>query len=133
MAQASSYRDLATILQGTAYADCIANDPNQSQRALTALFFRSAQVVAGWLPSKSFEVVSWYLRRFEVENIKTIIRQLHHARSKVDAEAVLLPITSPGLPWPLLMESGSMAVLIDRLSHTVYGRPLANAWQRYEQ
>ena len=130
---APGYGDLAPILQGTAYADCIKSEPEQSLRALTASLAQSARVVARWLPEGASDAVTWYLRRFEVENLKAIIRMLHHGFSKEHAEALLWPIESPELFWPQLLEAGSMAALVDRLSHTPYGRPLANAWERYQQ
>jgi V/A-type H+-transporting ATPase subunit C len=52
---------------------------------------------------------------------------------KEDAEAVLLPLDSPELPWSVLMDAGSVSVLVERLSRTPYGRPLSNAWERYQQ
>lgn len=86
-----------------------------------------------FLPPRSREVVAWYNRRFEVENLKTVLRTVHYRLDPSRARASLIPLQSPRSRWEDLAEAGSIAAVIDEIRDSPYARPLENAMERYQQ
>lgn len=106
--------------------------------------FRSAAILLGevadagralvrFLPRGSGELVGWYNRRFEVENLKTVLRAVHYRLDPSRARASLIPLRATRWRWELLMEAGSIGAVIDQIRESPYARPLENAMERYEQ
>ena len=72
--------------------------------------------------------MAWYWRRFEVHNLKTILRGVHRQQPPDRIKAALIPLGEASrLPWDALAESGSVSAVVEHLSPTPYGRPLSNA------
>jgi len=71
-------------------------------------------------------------RRFELDNLKTILRRLAGGRAAW-AEELLIPLRDSVLPIPQLQEAGDLQTAADLLSDTIYGPPLASALERYER
>lgn len=129
----ASYEELVSRLRETAYAECLDHDLVTVEQSLRLRLARAARTMAQFLPGKARQVVRWYSRRFEVENLKTLIRALHYGLEKERALSILLPVASPGLPWKALLGSGSVPALVEQLAPTPYGRCLAHALPRYTQ
>ena len=71
-------------------------------------------------------------RRFELDNLKTLLRRLAGGRASW-AEELLIPLRRSVLPILQLREAGDLRIAADLLSETVYGPPLVSALERYEQ
>jgi vacuolar-type H+-ATPase subunit C/Vma6 len=70
-------------------------------------------------------------RRFELDNLKAILRHLAEERA-VPIEEVIIPLARSDLPLARLSEAADLRTAADVLSDTVYGPPLADALPRYE-
>ena len=92
----------------------------------------TAQSLCRYLPHTSQELTAWYNRRFEIENLKAVLRAVHYRLNPKLAAASLVPLAS-GRRWQALMEAGSIGPVIDQLRDTPYARPLKNAMERYSQ
>ncbi len=79
-------------------------------------------------------LLDWHWRRFEVDNLKTVLRAVHHRASAEALEATLIPL-GPGsrLPWRALGESSSVPALVERLQGTFYGPVLEQALDTYRR
>ncbi len=120
-------------LQYSTYAKELNGDPKGLERAFSGRLAREAHSLAYFLQGNAREVVVWYARRFEVANLKTVLRALNYQLSKERALAVLLPLEFSTLPWEVLLEASSIVALIERLRPTAYARPLEGALERYQQ
>jgi V/A-type H+-transporting ATPase subunit C len=70
-------------------------------------------------------------RRFELDNLKTILRRLAGGRTSWD-EALIILLRDSVLPISQLQQAGDLRTAADLLSDTIYGAPLASALGRYE-
>lgn len=93
----------------------------------------AAGALARFLPRGSRDVVAWYNRRFEIENLKTVLRAVHYRLDPSRARASLIPFPSPRWRWDALVEAGSIPAVIDQIRDSPYARPLENAMERYRQ
>jgi V/A-type H+-transporting ATPase subunit C len=71
------------------------------------------------------------LRRFELDNLKAILRQRAGGRTAA-ADAVIVPLRDTVLPIERLQQADSLRAIAELLSNTIYGPPLADALPRYE-
>jgi V/A-type H+/Na+-transporting ATPase subunit C len=78
-------------------------------------------------------VVAWYNRRFEIENLKAVLRAIHYQVDAKRARAALIPIEDSRTRWEQLFEAASIGAVIERLHGSPYARPLENAMERYQQ
>lgn len=101
--------------------------------ALQSRVAASTEALARFLPRGSRQVVSWYNRRFEVENLKAVLRALHYRVDATRARAALIPLAGSRVRWDDLLDAGSISALIERLRGSPYARPLENASERYQQ
>lgn len=93
----------------------------------------SASALVRYLPSASRELLRWYNRRFEVENLKGVLRAVHYRLDPARAAASLVPLGAGSMRWERLMEAGSIDAVIDQLRGSPFARPLENAMERYQQ
>jgi V/A-type H+-transporting ATPase subunit C len=93
----------------------------------------SGRALVRFLPRGAGELVAWYNRRFEIENLKTVLRAVHYGLDPSRARASLIPLRATGWRWDLLLECGSIAAVIDQIRESPYARPLENAIERYAQ
>jgi V/A-type H+-transporting ATPase subunit C len=134
LVDADSYQDLAELLRNSPYGENLAAaDPSVVERNLRAHQAAAARALTTSLQGRSREVLAWYSRRFEIENLKAVIRAIHFDLDRDRTAVILLELPAPTLPWRTLVEMGSVSSLVDRLSPTTYGRPLAQARDRYQQ
>jgi V/A-type H+/Na+-transporting ATPase subunit C len=101
--------------------------------ALQGRIAASTQALVRFLPGSSRKVVAWYNRRFEIENLKAVLRAVHYQVDVGRARAALIPIEGGGVRWEGLLDAGLVGAVIERLRGTPYGRPLENAMERYQQ
>jgi V/A-type H+-transporting ATPase subunit C len=70
-------------------------------------------------------------RRFELDNLKAILRHLAEERP-VPVKDLIVPLRNSELPLDQLSQASSLQAAASLLSETVYGPPLADALPRYE-
>lgn len=128
--QAERLGDVLALLQHTAYAPLLTDkEPTPLLWARQADETRS---LLRMLSGRARRLVAWYSRRFELDNLKTVLRALHYGLPQ-EARALLLPLPTPTLDWAALLAAGSVAALLARLRGTPYVQPLQLAFDRYQQ
>ena len=80
------------------------------------------------------ELLDWYWRRFEIENLKTILRGVQYGVPPEQFQASLIPLgAASSLPWTTLAAAESVFAVVERLGASVYGAFLARALDRYRR
>jgi V/A-type H+-transporting ATPase subunit C len=131
--EASSLTEIGQSLGGTAMAPAVDRDGRISLQILRGEIAAAGRALVRFLPRKSRELVAWYIQRFEIENLKTVLRALHYQVDRRCALAVLIPLRSTRRRWEALLEAGSVDTVVDQLRESPYGRPLQNAMERYQK
>jgi len=116
------------------------NTPAELNQSLgrTAVDLRGEVADAGrtlvrFLPRGAGELVAWYNQRFEIENLKTVLRAVHYGLDPSRARASLIPLRGTRWHWELLAEAGSISGVIDQIRESPFARPLEHAMERYQQ
>lgn len=87
-----------------------------------------------YLQGKASELLEWYWRRFELNNLKTVLRAVEGGVAAGRAESMLIPLGSYArLDWSALLEADSVPDLVDALSGTFYGDTMKPALSYYQQ
>lgn len=82
----------------------------------------------------SRELLDWYWRRFEVDNLKTVLRAAYHNTPGESFRDALIPLeASSTLPWDALIAADSVSAVVNQVRHTAYGPALDNALERYRR
>ncbi len=117
-----------------------ANSPAELNQFLgrTAVDLRGEVADAGrtlvrFLPRGACELVAWYNQRFEIENLKTVLRAVHYGLDPSRARASLIPLRGTRWHWEGLLETGSISGVIDQIRESPFARPLEHAMERYQQ
>ncbi len=106
---------------------------HQSAVTLLGEVADAGRALVRFLPPGAADLVGWYNRRFEMENLKTVLRAIHYGLDPSRARASLIPLRATSVRWDLLLEAGSIAAVIDQIRESSYARPLENAMERYQQ
>lgn len=106
---------------------------HQSAVTLLGEVADAGRALVRFLPPSAADLVGWYNRRFEMENLKTVLRAIHYGLDPSRARASLIPIRATSVRWDLLIEAGSIAAAIDQIRESPYARPLDHAMERYQQ
>ena len=93
----------------------------------------AGSALARFLPHAAGELVAWYNRRFEIENLKTVLRAVHYGTDRSRALASLIPLRATRWRWEALVEAGSLSSVIDQIHGSPFARPLEHAMERYQQ
>lgn len=112
-------------------ASLSASDIGAFERDLRRRVDRETRSLASRLPARAADLVAWTASRVEVQDLKLLIRALHHGRSLAEAHAGLIRQPSDD---PLVVDlrgARTLAGLLAAAERTAYGRALANAWERY--
>lgn len=131
--EATSSGELATAFEATPYASDVVGDEVGIEQALISRVAQGGHALLRSLQGRPRDLVAWYLRRFDLDNLKTVLRTIHHHQDRERARALLLRFEGSTLDWEALLDAGSIAVLIDRLRATPYARPLELALERYQE
>ncbi|MDZ7799699.1 MAG: V-type ATPase subunit [Trueperaceae bacterium] len=101
------------------------------ERTLRRHVYRDTRSLADALPRRGRELLRWYASRFEVQDLKLLIRALHHRRSIDEA---LAGTTRQADDDPIVAELAAVRSL-DALRGVMAGRPygkaLDDAWDRF--
>lgn len=130
---AHSLTEIGQSLGHTAVAPAVARDGRINTQTLRGEIAAAGRALVRFLPRSSGEVVAWYNQRFEIENLKTVLRAVHYRADRRRALAVLIPLRPARWRWEELLEAGSVDAFIDQVRKSPYGRPLENAMERYQK
>jgi V/A-type H+-transporting ATPase subunit C len=114
-------------------APAVARDGRISLQILKGENAAAGGALVRFLPRASRELVAWYNQRFEIENLKTVLRAVHYQVDRRRALAALIPLRSTRWRWEALLEAGSVDAVIDQVRESPYSRPLENAIERYQK
>lgn len=142
---ASDLGELVGLLGGTtAYGELLesivgeeAPEPEQVERLLWAALSRAFRVPLTFMQGTPRDLMEWLWRRFELQNLKTIIRTVAVHLPPQEIRAALIPLGSASnLPWDALTTTSSVSEVVERLHATFYGsryaRALEQALDRYK-
>jgi V/A-type H+-transporting ATPase subunit C len=90
--------------------------------------------ILGWAEGRLYDLVARYLRKFDAWNVKTVIRGIYSDvdRDTVEADLIRAGEFSDRLVDSLL-DAGSIEEVVAALDGTIYGGPLAEAFDDYEE
>jgi V/A-type H+-transporting ATPase subunit C len=129
----------ATLLEQTDY---VAENTSQAaelnlaaiERQLRSRLARLSLVPARLISGKAHDLLIWHWRRFELDNLKTVLRMVHYQAPGATIEPAMLDLIAPaGSQWKMLAESGSIAALADHLPDGPNKRVLLQALPRYQR
>ncbi len=119
----------AQILLGEAKPDVV-----RAERDLKSHYAVAARRPLNLLYNRQLELLDWFWRRFELDNVKTLLRAVHHGSPPSQAYDALIALNaSPSLPWDELVASPSIPALIERLAGFWYERTLRDALPQYHR
>jgi V/A-type H+/Na+-transporting ATPase subunit C len=125
--------DIVGLLRTTWAAPAVADDGRILPRKLRGDVASAAETLGRFLPLRAKRLLAWHNRRFEIENLKVVLRAIHNQVDRRRAAGLLIPLRASRGRWEALLDSGSVGVVVDRLRDSVYARPLEHALERYEQ
>jgi V/A-type H+-transporting ATPase subunit C len=114
-------------------APAVAGDGRIQLQVLRGELATAGGALVRFLPRTSGELLAWYNRRFEIENLKTVLRVVHYQLDRSRALAALIPLRSGHRRLERLAEAGSIRAVIEQIRDSPYARPLENAMERYQQ
>lgn len=137
---ATDLSDLVYWLDGTAYRDVLAQhteealDLQRIERALWQYLVQTYRTPLLFLHGSPGALVDWLWRRFEIDNLKTVLRTVERDVPSARIRASLIPLgPASDLPWNNLADARSVSAAVDRLGGTWYGRVLDEALERYRR
>ena len=132
---------LQSLLLTTWYADTLTvtallerGEAADLERALRQHLVQATRTPLGLMRGAAYEALDWYWRRFEVDNLKTVLRAVHYQAPPGVLARSLIPLgRASTLPWPAIIAADSVLAVVDRLRGTLYGRSLAQALPQYRR
>ncbi len=119
----------ALVLFGEAKPDVV-----RAERDLTSHYAVAARRPLNLLHNRQLELLDWFWRRFELDNVKTLLRAVHHGSPPSQAHGALIALDElSSLPWDELAVSPSIPALVDRLAGFSYERTLRDALPQYRR
>jgi V/A-type H+-transporting ATPase subunit C len=90
--------------------------------------------ILGWADGRLYDLIARYLRKFDVWNVKTLIRGLYADIPREEVEDDLIRAGEFDEQFlNRLLESATIEELVDRLDRTMFGDPLEDALDDYEE
>ncbi len=141
---AADLSDFVQQLSETPYQDAVEHvrreregetiDVAVLERALRGHLARASLRPLTFVSGKPKDLLLWRWRRFELENLKTVLRAVERDVTPQQARSTLVPLgTASELPWDDLLESESVPQAVERLSDSFYGEALQPAMDRYRE
>lgn len=111
-------------LEGGPYGSGLSRYPAELERQLHAALAAETLAVRVFEWGDTRAVLAAYGRRFELANLKTVLRARHHGLPPERGLAVMIPLPEPSLPWQALLDAPGMESLAAILGGTPYAGPL---------
>jgi V/A-type H+-transporting ATPase subunit C len=102
-------------------------------RVLRGEVAAASDTLVRFRPGRSKQLLIWYNRRFEIENLKIVLRAIHYRVDRQRAFGSVIPLRSSRWRWDALLQAASVPVLLDQLRGAPYARPLEQALEHYQQ
>lgn len=131
---------LLNSLRQTWYATALASlpadisDAAALERALWSHLAVAARLPRPFLLGSIRDLLDWHWRRFEVENLKAVLRAVHYQVASTQAQAALIDLgaASPA-PWTMLIAADSIQTVAARLAGNWLGAALARGMEQYRR
>jgi len=123
---------VASRLDASVYGPDLSRDPPALERRLDARLAEETQRVAAFEWGLTRAVLGAYGRRFELANLKTVLRARFQRLEPERRDAALVPLPRSRLPWTRLAEAPSMQAFAALLDATPYARPLLSVLEQHE-
>jgi V/A-type H+/Na+-transporting ATPase subunit C len=127
--QAGSFPELGQLLSQTG----LASDGHLLLQNLRGEIAAAGCRLVRFLPPRAAGVLAWYNRRFEIENLKAVLRAVHYQLEPRRAAAALIPLPSDRWRFGALIEAESIPTVIEGIRDSPFARPLEHAMERYQQ
>jgi vacuolar-type H+-ATPase subunit C/Vma6 len=101
-------------------------------RGLQRSTYLDTLALAHSVPARAGELLRWYAGRLEVQDLKSLIRTLHHGRAYPAALAATVALDATPQAGALARVR-TLAGLLEAVAGGPYGRALAQAWERYRR
>lgn len=131
--EAGSAAQISQVLGQTAIAQAVAGERHMLLEVLRGQVADAASALNRFLPAGPAELLDWYNRRFEIENLKIVLRAVHYRLDRARTADSLIPLHNTRWRWAALLEAGSIPAVIDQIRESPYARPLEHALERYQQ
>lgn len=138
LAKAKTLREISDSLLKTPYATEVGKLPTEEldAAALEQVFLRTLVERFFFLPKAAQgsmqDLLKQYCTRFEVENIKRIIRAKHGGQKREEPKLIPLPREKTLVNFGALLEANSIDEVVSLLRETVYGS-LSEKLQPYRE
>lgn len=130
--QQSGVTGIAAVLSGAgAYQSGLPGEPGALERRLTAAWAEEVRALAAFVWGRPRALLVAYGRRFELANLKTVLRARHHGVAWSRTAVLLLPLPRSTLAWRALLEAPSIEALAQRLGGTPFARPLLTVLEQH--
>jgi V/A-type H+-transporting ATPase subunit C len=138
LCEAASFVALVSALGETVYGPYLAEVGDKDLTPRRAIYQIKSHLANAYLtvirlvPQHARALLGQLYRRFEVDNLKAVLRGVATGASWEEVRYVLFPVGSFSiLPVQAMMEAGSVAAAVERLRGTLYYRTLEHAMKRY--
>ncbi|MFB6096663.1 MAG: V-type ATP synthase subunit C [Haloferacaceae archaeon] len=90
--------------------------------------------ILGWAEGRLYDLIARYLRKFDAWNVKTVIRGIYSGADRETVEADLIRAGEfDERRVARLLDAGSIEEVVDVLADTIFGGPLEDAYEDYEE
>lgn len=131
-------------LEGTAYQDAVrsmrgerndgAREIEMLERAIRGHLARASRSPLPLMLGGPRDLLEWRWRRFEIDNLKTVLRAVEWDVDPQRARATLIPLGEASeVPWRSLVEAESVPAVVESIADTFYGEILSPALARYRR
>ncbi|AEH07410.1 V-type ATP synthase subunit C [Methanothermococcus okinawensis IH1] len=135
--ESAGITELIGLLEDTDYAPYItdaSNDAMGIEKALNTHMAHVYQTLSEMSPSKSKKILSLFEKKFDVKNIKTLLRAKYVGLNAEETFKLLIPLgTIPENKLRELCETKTIEELLNGLEGTEYSKILSNEAANYEQ
>lgn len=132
--------DVLRILRQSWYAPVLAALPDDLwdavplERALWTHQAAAARQPRAFLLGATRDLLDWYWRRFEVENLKAVLRTVHYGIAPTQALPSLIDLgAASSVPWQSLLSADSIPTVAARLAGSWLGTALARGIEQYRR
>ncbi len=122
---------IARRLEGGAYGSELPSQPAALELRLKATLAEETGAVATFHWGATRALLDAYARRFELANLKTVLRARHHGVPWARSVVVMTPLKRSSLPWRPLLEAPSMEAVARLLAGTPFARPLLTVLEQH--
>ncbi len=129
--EAQGVEGIARQLQGGAYGSELPEQAAALELRLKAKLAEETGAVATFHWGATRALLAAYARRFELANLKTVLRARHHGVPWERSVVVMIPLKRSSLPWRTLLEASSMEAVARLLEGTPFARPLLTVLEQH--